>query len=143
MGGGGEQAKRVRAGRREETRGARFMLSHRPTTPEWSTSGFHRPGRHYLLHARSALRRSVSRTKVHPVNPFRASEPLPILNPSDFVPKNGFPVVKGLRPIFWGRAGLRTLRELSYVRTTAAYYFLFFFYTGAPSLPETAMGIVL
>ena len=31
------------------------------------------------------------------VNPFRAPEPLPILNPSNFVPKNGFPVVKGLR----------------------------------------------
>ena len=31
------------------------------------------------------------------VNPFRAPEPLPILNPSNFVPQNGFPVVKGLR----------------------------------------------
>ena len=31
------------------------------------------------------------------VNPFRGPEPLPILNPSNFVPKNGFPVVKGLR----------------------------------------------
>ena len=31
------------------------------------------------------------------INPFRAPEPLPILNPSNFVPKNGFPVVKGLR----------------------------------------------
>ena len=31
------------------------------------------------------------------VNPFRAPEPLPILNPSNFVPKNGFPVVKALR----------------------------------------------
>ena len=31
------------------------------------------------------------------VNPFRVPEPLPILNPSNFVPKNGFPVVKGLR----------------------------------------------
>ena len=31
------------------------------------------------------------------VNPCRAPEPLPILNPSNFVPKNGFPVVKGLR----------------------------------------------
>ena len=30
------------------------------------------------------------------VNPFGAPEPLPILNPSNFVPKNGFPVVKGL-----------------------------------------------
>ena len=27
----------------------------------------------------------------------RAPEPLPILNPSNFVPKNGFPVVKALR----------------------------------------------
>ena len=31
------------------------------------------------------------------INPFKAPEPLPILNPSNFVPKNGFPVVKGLR----------------------------------------------
>ena len=30
------------------------------------------------------------------VNPFGAPEPLPILNPSNIVPKNGFPVVKGL-----------------------------------------------
>ena len=29
------------------------------------------------------------------LNPFRAPEPLPILNPSNFVPKNGLPVVKG------------------------------------------------
>ena len=29
-------------------------------------------------------------------NLFRAPEPLPILNLSDFVPKNGFPVVTGL-----------------------------------------------
>ena len=35
------------------------------------------------------------------LNPFRDPEPLPILNPSDFVPKNGFgfPVVKGLRDL--------------------------------------------
>ena len=32
------------------------------------------------------------------LNPFRAPEPLPILNPSNFVPKNGFPVGKGLIP---------------------------------------------
>ena len=32
------------------------------------------------------------------LNPFRAPEPLPILNPSNFVPKNGFPVVEGLSP---------------------------------------------
>ena len=31
------------------------------------------------------------------LDPFRAPEPLPILNSSNFVPKNGFPVVKGLR----------------------------------------------
>ena len=31
--------------------------------------------------------------------PFRAPEPLPIINPSDFVPRNGFPVVKGLSQI--------------------------------------------
>ena len=30
------------------------------------------------------------------LNPFRAAEPLPILNPSNFVPINGLPVVKGL-----------------------------------------------
>ena len=34
---------------------------------------------------------------MHLFNPFRAPEPLPILNPSNFVPKIGFPVVKGLR----------------------------------------------
>ena len=33
------------------------------------------------------------------INPFRAPEPLPILNPRNFVPKNGFPVVKGLRTL--------------------------------------------
>ena len=32
------------------------------------------------------------------LDPFRAPEPLPIPNPSSFVPKNGFPVVKGLTP---------------------------------------------
>ena len=31
------------------------------------------------------------------VNPSGAPEPLPVLNPSNIVPKNGFPVVKGLR----------------------------------------------
>ena len=31
------------------------------------------------------------------LNRFRAPEPLPILNASNVVPKNGFPVVKGLR----------------------------------------------
>ena len=31
------------------------------------------------------------------VNPFRAPKPLPILNPSNNVPQNGFPVVKGLK----------------------------------------------
>ena len=30
------------------------------------------------------------------LNPFRAPEPLLILNPSNVVPKKGFPVVKGL-----------------------------------------------
>ena len=30
-------------------------------------------------------------------NPFRAPEPLPTLNPSNLVPKNGFPVAKGLK----------------------------------------------
>ena len=33
------------------------------------------------------------------VNPLRAPQPLPILNPSNFVPKNGFPVVKGLTSV--------------------------------------------
>ena len=33
------------------------------------------------------------------INPLRAPEPLPILNPSNFVPKNGFPVVKGLSTV--------------------------------------------
>ena len=37
---------------------------------------------------------------IKPVNPFRAPKPLPILNPSNFVPKNGFPVVKGLIELF-------------------------------------------
>ena len=31
------------------------------------------------------------------LNPFRAPEPLPVLNLSNFVPQNGFPVVEGLR----------------------------------------------
>ena len=30
------------------------------------------------------------------LNPFRAPKPLPILKPSNYVPQNGFPVVKGL-----------------------------------------------
>ena len=34
-----------------------------------------------------------------PLNPFGAPKPLPILNPSNFVPENGFPVVKGLTPL--------------------------------------------
>ena len=29
------------------------------------------------------------------LDPFKTPEPLPILNPSNFVPKNGFPVAKG------------------------------------------------
>ena len=33
------------------------------------------------------------------LDPFRAPEPLPILNTSHFVPKNGFPVVKGLKKV--------------------------------------------
>ena len=32
------------------------------------------------------------------LHPFRAPEPLPRLNPSNFVPQNGVPVVKGLIP---------------------------------------------
>ena len=38
-------------------------------------------------------------------NPFRAPEPLPILNPSNFVPKNGFPVVKGVKRFYKGGEG--------------------------------------
>ena len=34
-----------------------------PTMPGRSTSGFHRPGRHYLHQARSAVRCSASRMK--------------------------------------------------------------------------------
>ena len=34
------------------------------------------------------------------LNPFKAPEPLPILNTSNFVPKNGFPVVEGLISYF-------------------------------------------
>ena len=38
-------------------------------------------------------------------NPFRAPEALPILNPSNFVPKNGFPVVEGSRDFLgWYRS---------------------------------------
>ena len=43
----------------------------------------------------SDFRRGICIFRV--LNPFRAPEPLPMLNPSNFVPKNGFPVVKGLR----------------------------------------------
>ena len=32
------------------------------------------------------------------LDPFKAPEPLPILNPSNFDPKNGFPVEKGVNP---------------------------------------------
>ena len=32
------------------------------------------------------------------LDPFKAPEPLPIQNPSNFVPKNGFPVAKGFIP---------------------------------------------
>ena len=51
---------------------------------------------------RYTTRKSCRRTKMAYfrrcwVNPFRAPEPLPMLNPSNFVPKNGFPVVKALR----------------------------------------------
>ena len=48
------------------------------------------------------------------VNPFRAPEPLPILNPSNSVPKNGFPVVRGLRsPVKFKKHGRRKLLSLS------------------------------
>ena len=39
---------------------------------------------------------AVCHTDENYLNPFRAPKPLPILNPSNYVPKNGFPVVKGL-----------------------------------------------
>ena len=50
------------------------------------------------------------------VDPFRAPEPLPLLNPSNFVPKNGFPVVKGLRA-----AGARS-ESLGFVRNIKRNY---------------------
>ena len=53
------------------------------------------------------------------VSPFRAPEPLPILNPSDFVPKNGFPVVKGLKKSWGGNR--RTTGVLERVRHVLEY----------------------
>ena len=35
------------------------------------------------------------------LDPFGAHEPLPILNPSNFVPKNGFPAVTGSREVWY------------------------------------------
>ena len=53
------------------------------------------------------------------VNPFRAPEPLPILNPSNFVPKTGFPVVKkGVKCVSFLYLGVVLL------------FFLFFHYSG-------------
>ena len=53
------------------------------------------------------------------VNPFRAPPlPLPILNPSNFVPKNGFPVVKGLiRYIIRVSSRAKALRRTMITRT--------------------------
>ena len=42
------------------------------------------------------VERNRLRQLVKLLNPFRSPEPLSILNPSKFVPKNGFPAVKGL-----------------------------------------------
>ena len=44
------------------------------------------------------------------INPFRAPKPLPILNPSNNVPKNGFPIVKGsivLSSDGWGKIKIK------------------------------------
>ena len=45
------------------------------------------------------------------LNPFRAPELLPTLNPSTFVPKNGFPVVKGLTLWNAGEGGWLKLNQ--------------------------------
>ena len=50
------------------------------------------------------------------LNPFRAPEPLPILNPSNFVPKYGFPVVKGLNRVR-GTLGLGMGRDMQKKQT--------------------------
>ena len=58
-----------------------------------------RPG--VVSHPEYALGRSVLNRRDYNtvLNPFRASEPFPILNPSNCVPKNGFPVEKELMPL--------------------------------------------
>ena len=64
-------------------------------------------GRHHFIYFFLAFSRAGNNVRIQltPVstafnspelNLFRAPESLPILNPSNFVPKNGFPVVKGL-----------------------------------------------
>ena len=47
------------------------------------------------MHEQFVVMLATTRTSSPGINPFRAPEPLPILNPSNFVPKNGCPVVKG------------------------------------------------
>ena len=42
------------------------------------------------------LSKSLNQVTTRTLNPFGAPEPPSILNPSNFVPINGFPVVKGL-----------------------------------------------
>ena len=49
-----------------------------------------------ILAKKMKARTVVGRGEKGLLNPFRAPEPLPILNASNFVPQNGFPVVKGL-----------------------------------------------
>ena len=70
-----------------------------------SMSGVHQPGRDggslsglFFFPGRARGHSLARVTALVPLrlNPFRAPEPLPIQNPSNFVPKNGFPVVKGL-----------------------------------------------
>ena len=56
------------------------------------------PAHHAPLLIRNRPKKKLlSLEKRGDLNPFRAPEPLPILNPGNFVPQNGFPVVKGLR----------------------------------------------
>ena len=69
------------------------------------TSTAHVAGHRYFLYEHCMMLRSLVISGIgmwrtyfffQMLNPFRTPEPLPILNPSNFVPKNEFPVVKGL-----------------------------------------------
>ena len=61
-----------------------------------------------------------------PFNPFRAPKPLPVLNPSVFVPQNGFPVVQ----------------ELTEARSTTTNYYLMYVLSllVVPSWPSDYTG---